>query len=90
MGERVIAHAYRHALKTYEPRLSYPIELKRPVLEMGCRLSYDADVYYNPDALSIHLEQPVAMPDESAYQERFEKRVAWSKSTFSLSILLRD
>ena len=26
-------------------------------------------------ALSIHLEQPVAMPDESAYQERFEKRV---------------
>ena len=31
------AHAYRHALKTYEPRLSYPIELKRPVLEMGCR-----------------------------------------------------
>ena len=59
------AHAYRHALKTYEPRLSYPIELKRPVLEMGCRLSYDADVYYNPDALSIHLEQPVAMPDES-------------------------
>lgn len=39
------AHAYRHALKTYEPRLSYPIELKRPVLEMGCRLSYDADVY---------------------------------------------
>ena len=69
------AHAYRHALKTYEPRLSYPIELKRPVLEMGCRLSYDVDVYYNPDALSIHLEQPVAMPDESAYQERFEKRV---------------
>ena len=69
------AHAYRHALKTYEPRLSYPIELKRPVLEMGCRLSYDADVYYSPDALSIHLEQPVAMPDESAYQERFEKRV---------------
>lgn len=69
------AHAYRHALKTYEPRLSYPIELKRPVLEMGCRLSYDADVYYNPDALSIHLEQPVAMPEESAYQERFEKRV---------------
>ena len=69
------AHAYRHALKTYEPRLFYPIELKRPVLEMGCRLSYDADVYYNPDALSIHLEQPVAMPDESAYQERFEKRV---------------
>ena len=69
------AHAYRHALKTYEPRLSYPIELNRPVLELGCRLSFDADVYYNPDALAIHLEQPVAMPEESAYQERFEKRM---------------
>ena len=69
------AHAYRHALKTYEPRLSYPIELNRPALELGCRLSFDADVYYNPDALAIHLEQPVAMPEESAYQERFEKRM---------------
>ena len=69
------AHAYRHALKTYEPRLSYPIELNRPALDVGCRLSYDADVYYNPDALAIHLEQPVTMPEESAYQERFEKRM---------------
>ena len=69
------AHAYRHALKTYEPRLSYPIELNRPSLEVSCRLSFDADVYYNPDALAIHLEQPTAMPEESAYQEQFEKRM---------------
>ncbi len=50
------------------------IELKRPVAgAWASRLSYDVDVYYNPDALSIHLEQPVAMPDESAYQERLAK-----------------
>ncbi len=67
------AHAYRHALKTYEPRLASPIELKQPVLEQCCRLSYDTGVYYNPEALSIHLEQPVEMPGESLYQEKFEK-----------------
>ncbi|WP_288205811.1 BT4734/BF3469 family protein [uncultured Parabacteroides sp.] len=69
------AHAYRHALKTYEPRLSYPIELKHPVLEQCCRLSYDPEVYYNPEALVIHLEQPSEMPAESLYQEKFEKRM---------------
>lgn len=69
------AHAYRHALKTYEPRLSYPISLRRPVLERACRLSHDAEVYYNPDALVIHLEQPTEMPEESFHQERYEKLV---------------
>lgn len=67
------AHAYRHALKTYEPRLSYPVELKQPSLEQCCRLSYDADVFYNSDALAIHLEQPTELPDESFYQEKFDK-----------------
>lgn len=67
------AHAYRHALKTYEPRLSYPISLKQPVLEQACRFSHDADAYYNPGALVIHLEQPKEMPEESFYQERYDK-----------------
>lgn len=67
------AHAYRHALKTYEPRLSYPIDLKEPSLEQSCRLSYDEDVFYNPDALTIHLEQPMEMPDESFHQEKYNK-----------------
>ncbi len=67
------AHAYRHALKTYEPRLGCPLELRKPVLELSCLLSYDSDVYYNPEALAIHLEQPTEMPDESSYQEKFEK-----------------
>ena len=67
------AHAYRHALKTFEPRLGSPIELHEPAPEMGCLLSYDPDVYYNPEAFAIHLEQPVEMPDESLYQEKYEK-----------------
>lgn len=67
------AHAYRHALKTYEPRLSYPVELKEPTLELGCRLSFDPEVHYNPDALTIHIEQPSEMPEESFYQEKYDK-----------------
>lgn len=67
------AHAYRHALKTFEPRIGWPIELQRPVLELSCILSYDADVHYNAEALAIHLEQPTEMPDETLYQEKFEK-----------------
>ena len=69
------AHAYRHALKTYEPRISYPIELKQPSLEQSCRLSYDEEVFYNPAALTIHLEQPTEMPEESFYQEKYNKLV---------------
>lgn len=72
------AHAYRHALKTYEPRISYPIELKQPSLEQFCRLSYDEEVFYNPEALTIHLEQPTEMPDESFYQEN---TISWYLSS---------
>lgn len=79
------AHAYRHALKTYEPRLSYPVELKEPLLERGCRLSFDENVYYNPDALTIHIEQPTEMPDESFYQEKYDKLVPPENAMRSLS-----
>jgi len=67
------AHAFRHAIKTYEPRLSYPIELKEPHLTQSCRLSYDPETYYNSQALAIHLEQPTQMPVETGYQENFHK-----------------
>lgn len=67
------AHAFRHAVKTYEPRLSYPIELKEPLLTLSCRLSYDPQAYYNPQALAIHLEQPTEMPAETGFQENFQK-----------------
>jgi len=69
------AHAYRHALKTFEPRLGCPIELRRPEPEHSCLLSYDPEAYYNPEALAIHIEQPTSMPEESAYQEKYEKQL---------------
>lgn len=67
------AHAYRHAVKIYEPRLSYPIELKEPLLTQSCCLSYDSEVYFSPQAFAIHLEQPVEMPTETGFQENFTK-----------------
>ena len=79
------AHAYRHALQTYEPRLSYPVELKEPMLERGCRMSFDEDVYYNPAALTIHIEQPAEMPEESFYQEKYDKLVPPENAVRSLS-----
>ncbi len=63
------AHAYRHALRTYEPRLRYPVTLQEPTLEQYCRMGYDAGVYYNPEAMAIHLEQPSSMPDMTFHQE---------------------
>lgn len=59
------AHAYVRASRYYEAQLQLPIEWKReefPTPEQGCRLSYDPDLYYNPDALPIRLEQPLQMP----------------------------
>ncbi len=67
------AHAYRHALKTFEPRIAYPIDLREPSPEQGCLLTYDPAAYYNPAALPIHLEQPTAMPTETLHQEKYEK-----------------
>ena len=67
------AHAFRHALKTFEPRLGCSIELRKPDVRQSCLLSYDPDVHYNPQAFAIHLEQPLSMPEESLYQERHEK-----------------
>ena len=48
------AHAYLRASRYYEAQLQLPVECKGeglPAPEQGCRLSYDPDLYYNPDAL---------------------------------------
>lgn len=64
------AHAYRMAVYHYQPHLPAPIEKKKPVPERGCRMSFDPDLYYCPDALPIRLEQPVGMPeDETAHDD---------------------
>lgn len=64
------AHAYRLAVKYYQPQLPFNIELKEPLLEQYCRLSFDPDLYFNPDAMPIYLKQPGSMPGETTYRER--------------------
>ena len=40
------AHAYRLAIKCYQPQLPFNILLKEPKLEQFSRLSYDPDLIY--------------------------------------------
>lgn len=66
------AHAYLRASRYYEAQLQLPVECKGeglPVPEQGCRLSYDPDLYYNPDALPIRMEQPLQMPVPATTRE---------------------
>lgn len=68
-AEAFHAHAYRRAINHYQPSLSYPITLKAPTLEQYSRLSFDPELYYNPDATPIYLRQPLEMPQETTYEE---------------------
>ncbi|NDV63738.1 BT4734/BF3469 family protein [Bacteroides sp. 224] len=61
--------AYRDAVKWYQPQLKREIELKKPIVERGCRLSLDPDLYYNPNAAAIRIEQPLRMPAETTFEE---------------------
>ncbi len=64
------AHAYRDAVKTYEPETGVAIELKEPSVLRAIPMSYDADVYYNPNATVVLIDQPTEMPTDSLYEER--------------------
>lgn len=66
------AHAYRLAVKFYQPQLPFDIELKEPSLEQYCRWTFDPDLYFNPEAMPIYMKQPVAMPGETTYRERVQ------------------
>lgn len=66
------AHAYRLAVKFYQPQLPFDIELKEPSLEQYCRLSYDPDLYFNPEAMPIYMKQPMTMPGETTYREQVQ------------------
>lgn len=52
------AHAYRLAVKYYQPQLERNITLKDPLPTRGCRMSFDPDLWYNPQAVSIRMDQP--------------------------------
>ena len=56
------AHAYRMAVKCYQPLLPFAITLKEPSLTQSCRMTLDGYPYYNPAAVPFCLEQPLRMP----------------------------
>ena len=66
------AHAYRLAVKYYQPQLSFDIELKEPSLEQYCRWTYDPQLFFNPESTPIYLEQPLEMPGDMTYRERVQ------------------
>lgn len=69
------AHAYRLAVKFYQPQLPFDIELKEPSLEQYCRLTFDPNLYFNPEAMPIYLKQPMSMPGETTYREQVQTEV---------------
>jgi hypothetical protein len=73
-AERFHAHAYRRATDFYRMQLGRAVTLKTPMLERGCRLSYDPDLYYNPHAPAITMEQPARMPSTSTWEEVKQER----------------
>ena len=66
------AHAYRLAVKFYQPQLPFHIELKEPSLEQYCRLTFDPELYFNPESMPIYMKQPVSMPGETTYREQVQ------------------
>ena len=61
--KRFHSQAYLTAVKYYQPQLGRNITLTEPVPQHGCRMSYDPQPVYNPDAVAIRIEQPAQMPD---------------------------
>lgn len=57
------AEAYLTAVRYYQPQLERCIDLKEPDIRRGCRMSFDPQPAYNPDAIAIRIEQPEQMPD---------------------------
>ena len=64
------AHAYRLAVKCYQPLLPFPITLQAPSLLQSCRMTVDEQPYYSPTAVAFCLEQPCALPSEDNYRQR--------------------
>lgn len=63
------AHAYRLAVKCYQPQLPFDILPKEPTLDQYSRLSYDPDIMYRPDSVRFYLSQPASMPEETTFRE---------------------
>ena len=63
------AHAYRLAVKCYQPQIPFDILPKEPTLEQYSRLSHDPDIIYRPGSVQFYLSQPSSMPEETTFRE---------------------
>ena len=63
------AHAYRLAVKCYQPQIPFNILSKEPSLEQYSRLSHDTELMYRPDSVPFYQSQPMGMPEELSYRE---------------------
>ena len=66
------AHAYRLAVKCYQPQLPFDILPKEPLLRQYSRLSFDPEALYRPDSVQFYLSQPGRMPEEPTYRETIQ------------------
>lgn len=64
------AHAYRKAIQYYQPQLNQEFELKPPSPTQACRMSFDPELFFNPQAMAIKMEQPMQMPAEPTFEEQ--------------------
>ena len=55
------AHAYRLAVKCYQPLLPFPITLQAPSLLQSCRMTVDEQPYYSPSAVAVCRAPPCAL-----------------------------
>lgn len=69
LAEWFHAHAYQLAINYYRMQLQWEITYRQPVVEQACRMSYDPDLYFNPGAVPVTLEQPLQMPGEPTFRE---------------------
>lgn len=56
------AHAYRRAALFYQELLSHKVTPKEARADRCCRMSWDVNLYHNPQSAIIRMEQPRQMP----------------------------
>lgn len=69
LAEWFHAHAYQLALNYFRMQLQREIPYRQLTVVQACRISYDPDLYYNPAAVPVTLEQPLQMPGEPTFRE---------------------
>lgn len=65
------AHAYQWAATFYLGQLKeYSIALQHPTLHQSCPITYDPELYFDPNTYPTTMEQPLEMPNQTTYREK--------------------